>query len=58
MFAHDFRWEHLTLTRRELLARCGMGLGSLALGPLLGGTSRAEPQGVNPLAARLPHFPA
>jgi hypothetical protein len=58
MFGHDFRWEHLALTRRELLARCGMGLGGLALGPLLGGTSQAAALGVNPLAARPPHFPA
>ena len=58
MFGHDFCWEHLALTRRELLARCGMGLGGLALGPLLGGTSSAAALGVNPLAARSPHFAA
>ncbi|HPM80607.1 MAG TPA: DUF1501 domain-containing protein [Candidatus Anammoximicrobium sp.] len=58
MFGHDFRWEDLALTRRELLARCGMGLGGLALGPLLGGTSPAASLGVNPLAARPPHFAA
>jgi len=58
MFGHDFRWEHLALTRRELLARCGMRLGALALGRLLGGTSQAASLGVNPLAARPPHFPA
>jgi len=58
MFGHDFRWEDLALTRRELLARCCMGLGGLALGPLLGGTSPAASLGVNPLAARPPHFAA
>lgn len=58
MFGHDFCWEDLALTRRELLARCGMGLGGLALGPLLGGTSSAAALGVNPLAARPPHFAA
>ncbi len=58
MFGRDFRWEDLALTRRELLARCGMGLGGLALGPLLGGTSPAASLGVNPLAARPPHFAA
>nr|MCU0875244.1 DUF1501 domain-containing protein [Pirellulaceae bacterium] len=58
MLGHDFRCEHLALTRRELLARCGMGLGSLALGPLLSGESQAGSIGVNPLAARPPHFGA
>ena len=58
MLGHDFRWDHLALTRRELLARCGMGLGSLALGPLLSGKSQAGSIGVNPLAARPPHFAA
>jgi len=58
MFGRDLRWEDLALTRRELLARCGMGLGGLALGPLLGGTSPAASLGVNPLAARPPHFAA
>jgi len=58
MFGHDFRWEHLALTRREWLARSGMGLGSLAMGALLGEPSRAGSLGANPLAARPPHFPA
>ncbi len=58
MLGHDFRWDHLALTRRQMLARCGMGLGSLALGPLLSGAAQAGPLGVNPLAARPPHFAA
>jgi hypothetical protein len=58
MLGHDFRYEQLALTRRELLARCGMGLGALALGPLLSGGSQAGSLGVNPLAARPPHFAA
>ncbi len=56
MWGHDFRWEHLALTRRELLTRCGLGFGTLALGPLLGNTAVGGTSGVNPLAARPPHF--
>ncbi len=58
MFAHDTRLEHLALTRRELLNRCGMGLGALALGPLMGQAAGAAPLGSNPLEPRAPHFPA
>ncbi len=51
--------EHLFLTRRELLARCGTGLGALALAQLLGQEApAAEIDGVNPLAVKSPHFPA
>jgi hypothetical protein len=71
MLAHDAKLEHLALTRRELLARCGMGFGGLALGALLAGSETAQvgripngeflsdgiELGANPLAARLPHFP-
>jgi hypothetical protein len=72
MFVHDPRLEHLALTRRQLLSRCGMGFGALALGNLLSGTGAAggihtgglnrgtdEIQlGSNPMAPRLPHFAA
>ena len=48
------------LSRRELLRRCGMGLGSVAMAALLGeSASGAEPAGPdpqNPLAPRRPHF--
>jgi hypothetical protein len=46
----------LFLTRRELFERCGMGLGSLALGDLLVREGQAAPTSVNPLAPRRPHF--
>ena len=39
------------LTRRELLRRIGLGLGTLGLGDLLASAS-------DPLAPKLPHFPA
>jgi hypothetical protein len=58
MLEHSFRWEHLTLTRRELLARCGLGLGMAALESVLQQDAAAAVQGANPLAARPPHFPA
>jgi hypothetical protein len=58
VLAHDARLEHLALTRRELLGRCGMGLGALALGQLMGEPTAAAAGGSNPLAPREPHFPA
>ncbi len=54
---HPFPFEHLSLTRRELLSRCGMGFGALALGSLVAPTEKAVAAG-NPLLARSPHFPA
>jgi hypothetical protein len=50
--------EHLALTRRELLRRCGMGLGGLALGQLLDGPADAAVGRGNPLLPKPPHFPA
>ncbi len=48
-------------TRRDFLARSGMGFGSLALGYLLGQETWVQAKGlmdsVNPLAPRDPHFP-
>ncbi|MGN6134770.1 MAG: DUF1501 domain-containing protein [Aureliella sp.] len=49
------------MSRRQLLSRCGMGFGALALHQLLGESASAEGAaglGVNPLAPRQPHFPA
>jgi hypothetical protein len=54
---HSFPLEHLALTRRELLSRCGMGFGTLALGGLFAQTEQAAAAG-NPLMARAAHFPA
>jgi hypothetical protein len=55
---HQFPLEHLALTRRELLARCGMGFGALAFGDLLAKTQPANAAGTNPLLPRTPHYPA
>jgi hypothetical protein len=56
--------EHAFLTRRELLARGGMGFGTLGLAGLLTERmssipgARAESIDLNPLAPRAPHFTA
>jgi hypothetical protein len=58
---HRTNLEHLALTRRELLNRCGTGMGALALGGLmaeLGLAGPAEAATINPLAPKQPHFPA
>ena len=63
MSHHAPSLEHSFLTRRDFLHRCGMGMGALALGGVLGqpgifgpaGATAAE--GVNPLAPRITHFP-
>ena len=45
-------------TRREFLTRCGMGMGSLALGSLLSEQAQASGSPLNPLTPKQPHFPA
>jgi hypothetical protein len=44
-------------SRRDFLARAGMGFGLTALAPMLAGEARAV-DATNPLAPRPPHFPA
>jgi hypothetical protein len=51
------RLEELSLTRRELLRRGGMGFGLLGLAGLLARESAAA-NDINPLAPKRPHFPA
>jgi hypothetical protein len=61
---HSPRLEDLFLTRREFLARSGMGLGGLGLATLFAdlglfsSASAVQPALLNPLAPRQPHFPA
>ena len=63
MSHHAPNSEHLALTRREFLSRCGMGMGSLGLASLLGSVgvvprAAADTGGfTNPLVPRTPHFP-
>ena len=45
------------LTRRHFLAGCGVGLGGMALGSLIGGNLLAKDrENLNPMAARQPYF--
>jgi hypothetical protein len=55
---HPFNFEHLALTRREMLHRCGMGFGALALGDLIVGAQKATAAATNPLLPHAPHFAA
>ena len=59
--SHSPRTEDLFLTRRDFLHRCGMGMGALALGTILGETgifrARAADT-MNPLTPKPPQFPA
>src|SRR5437763_14828478 len=54
--------KYLFLTRREMLTRCGMGMGLVALRSTLGDTGhlQAAPisRAVNPLAPKQPPLPA
>jgi hypothetical protein len=59
---HKPRLEDLLLTRRELLCRCGMGLGALALANLMSEASLLSAADntslLNPLAPKKPPLPA
>jgi hypothetical protein len=59
LYDHTPRVEDRFLTRRQMLQRCGMGMGALALGGLLAQTGYAQggADAINPLAVRNPHFP-
>ena len=60
MSHHPFNPEHLALTRREFLNRCGMGMGALGLAGLVNEAFMPSAQAssfTSPLAPRQPHFP-
>src|SRR5436190_3941467 len=62
MSHHKPELEHLALTRREFLCRCGMGMGAVSFAGLFGGfdlagSAQATEGLTNPLAPRQPHFP-
>jgi hypothetical protein len=62
MSHHAPNLEHLTLTRRDFLRRCGMGMGAVGLASLLGDLSflnsaRAESGFTSPLTPKQPQFP-
>ncbi|VTR96456.1 protein containing duf1501 : Putative uncharacterized protein OS=uncultured Rhizobium sp. HF0500_35F13 PE=4 SV=1: DUF1501 [Gemmata massiliana] len=49
----------LPLSRREILARCGTGIGTIALAGVLRDAQAADaPRATDPLAAKAPHFAA
>jgi len=63
MTHHRQNFEHLALTRREFLGRCGMGMGALSLASLFGNlgfinSTQATETFSSPLAPKQPHFPA
>jgi hypothetical protein len=62
MSHHAPNLEHLTLTRRDFLRRCGMGMGAVGLASLMGDLSflnsaRAESGFTSPLTPKQPQFP-
>ncbi len=56
--ANPLQVEHLALTRRELLQRCGMGFGAMALGNLVVGAQQASASSTDPLLPHPPQFAA
>ncbi len=59
MNCQDHLYRHANpklITRRWFLQECGVGLGAITLGHLLGLTASARPAQGNPLAPRQPHF--
>src|SRR5204863_4537113 len=62
MAHHALNLEHLALTRREFLCRCGMGMGGVTLASLFGNlgflNSAQADAFTNPLLPKQPHFPA
>src|SRR5438477_9835363 len=62
MSNHKPRIEDSLLTRREMLCRCGMGFGAMALAGLMGEIGLLAPAEAaeyhGPLAPKKPHFPA
>jgi hypothetical protein len=59
MSHHAPNLEHMALTRREFLCRCGMGMGSLGLATLLGNLVTAQAsEYVSPLMPKAPHLNA
>src|SRR5262245_29951660 len=57
--ADEFHMNPGYFSRRELLRRCGMGFGGLALGQLMSESGlHAAEASTSPMAPKFPHFPA
>jgi hypothetical protein len=48
----------IAVGRRDMLARCGMGFGSLALAEMLAANHAPAGEPLNPLLPGAPHFPS
>ncbi len=58
---HDFSTQidsSVGLSRRELLGRCGMGFGMIGLAGVVAAADGPGVGSLDPMAPRLPHFPA
>ena len=55
---HFFREYRQNITRRWFFKECGVGLGAIALGALMGNKVSAASADLNPLAPKLPPFKA
>src|SRR5438067_402642 len=63
MSNHPPRLEDAFLTRRDFLCKCGMGMGAVGFATLMAqtglpGSAARAGEVVNPLAPKVPHFPA
>src|SRR5687768_9216553 len=64
LYRHGLRPEDQLLNRRQLLRKCGMGMGGLALAQIMSQAglaatpSTAPADAINPLASKLPPFAA
>jgi hypothetical protein len=59
MNCQDHLYRHANpklVTRRWFLQECGVGLGAMALGQLLGSAAVAKADSANPLAPKQPHY--
>ena len=55
----ELLFENLGLpVRRRFLQQAGLGFGSMALASMMQDEAKAAPSPVDPLALKLPHFPA
>src|SRR6478609_9267069 len=59
IYRHGPRMEDQNLSRRQLLCRCGMGMGALALTNIMAqaGLASTSSAPINPLAPKSPQFP-
>lgn len=54
--SEDFQFPEIARNRRDMLMRCGMGLGGLALGQLMSAENATAVDSVNPMLPKTGHF--